>query len=88
MSELIYVRVDDIEWDIDHEDLEDNGVVAREDLDLPTTVIVPVADIVDRNDLNERICNYLSDGYGWLVKGYECKVWDDLEPPAPDSGAS
>jgi len=78
MSELIYVRVDNIEWDIDPEDLEDNGVNARDDLELPQTVIVPVADIVDRSDLNERICNYLSDGYGWLVKDYKCKVWDEL----------
>ena len=67
MSELTYIRVDNIEWDTD-----------EEDVDLPTTVIVPVADIVDRGDLNERICNYLSDGYGWLVKAYECEVWDDL----------
>ena len=78
MSELTYVRVDKIEWDLDHEDLDDHHGSAREDLDLPTTVIVPVADVVDRSDLNERICNYLSDGYGWLVKNYECKVWDEL----------
>jgi len=68
MSELTYIRVDNIEWDTD-----------EEDVDLPTTVIVPVADIVDRDDLNERICDYLSDGHGWLVKDYQCKVYDEIE---------
>jgi len=79
MSELTYIRVDNIQWDIDDEDLDINLNKKKEDLELPTTVIVPVADVVDRGDLNERICNYLSDGYGWLVKNYECQVWNDLE---------
>ena len=79
MSELVYVRVDNIEWDLDIEDMDHGYDANAAELNLPATVIVPVADIVDRNDLNERICNYLSDGYGWLVKNYECQVWNELE---------
>lgn len=69
--------VTDIEWDVDEE--EDNGYEDDEPLNLPTEYYLPLCELlddgenigdVDIEELKDRIADYLSDNYGFCIRGF------------------
>ena len=56
------LKVTDIEWETDGEDVE-----------LPTEVDIEV----DEDYTDDEIADYLSDEYGWLVNGFALPMDDD-----------
>ena len=57
------ITIYEIDWETD-----------GEEVDLPESVTIDVSDWLIKLDteeeINEAICAYLSDAYGWLVSGY------------------
>ena len=59
----MHVIVRDIDWETDGSNREE----------LPEIVVIPITyeELEDEGALHTGINDYLSDNYGWLVKGYE-----------------
>jgi len=58
------IHVANIDWDTD------------EDIELPTDVDIPLSELIDDDedtddvDIGDRVCDYLSDKYGFCVYGF------------------
>jgi hypothetical protein len=64
MSLTGVIKVCYFDWDTD-----------GEEIDLPDSVTIDIEELDDFDletelQINEAICAYLSDAYGWLVSGY------------------
>lgn len=57
MNEFINVKVDNITYDINEEDLRDNNVKSEEELDLPRTMELKLYDLEseDEDDIEDAI---------------------------------
>jgi hypothetical protein len=63
------IIVHEIDWETD-----------GEEVDLPDSVTIDIAeldafDLEDEEQINDAICDHLSDTYGWLVAGYTRMDW-------------
>lgn len=80
-KDVNYILASRIVWDTDDEDDEDDNTQA-EDLGLPECVNVPVSELLDeeedeadldREELLDRITDWLSDRYGFLVYSFDAE---------------